>query len=141
MYIKYPYQRRLKFENIVILAASEAAFSKSMASCTLTLVSFCSARSVQTGRKLYTLYNTNLVTIRRRKLESKQSRMPPYDHDFPNHPPSKLPPAPPAPPLLASVSIHSRRNFLSFICSNRVTFVSSCGSDLLNDSNVGKELI
>ena len=59
----------------------------------------------------------------------------------PNQPPKRLPPAPPAPPLPASISNHCLRNFLSFICSGFVSFVSSCASCLLNARRVGIELI
>lgn len=59
----------------------------------------------------------------------------------PNNAPNRLPPARPAPPLLASVSNHCLRNCLSFICSGLVSLVSSCASCLLNARRVGIELI
>lgn len=59
----------------------------------------------------------------------------------PNHPPNRLPPAPPSPLLLASFRIHVLRSSLFLSSSNLVIRVSICGSARLNASNVGIELI
>ena len=67
-----------------------------------------------------------------------------FPHCFyhrPNQPPKRLPLAPLAPLLLASVSNHCLRDFLSFIFSGLVSFVPSCASCLLNARRVGIELI